>query len=175
MVRISDKDLEVVKKQLKRNVNNVLSVAYRCSYGFPAVVFSYPIRNGKPFPTIHYLTCPHLYKEISQLEEKGFIKLYEERIESDETFRKLYKLAHEEVIKKRISALREDDKNSEWIEVFASVGTGGISNFEKVKCLHLHVADYLAGVNNPIGESVIKDFVGENNQECANSFCSRFL
>lgn len=39
-------------------------------------------------------------------------------------------------------------------EILEKVGTGGIRDFSKVKCLHLHLADYLADVGNPVGETV---------------------
>lgn len=39
-------------------------------------------------------------------------------------------------------------------EILSKVGTGGIRDFTKLKCLHLHLADYLAGVKNPVGEMV---------------------
>uniref|UniRef100_A0A7C5Y991 DUF501 domain-containing protein n=1 Tax=Fervidobacterium nodosum TaxID=2424 RepID=A0A7C5Y991_9BACT len=169
MERISDKDLEIVIKQLKRGVSNVLSVCHRCSYGFPTVILSYPIRDGVPFPTIHYLTCPYLTKEISRLEEKGLIAEFEKRIKSDEALRKAYENAHKEVINKRLSLLSKDDER--WVGLLSVVGTGGIRDFTAVKCLHLHVADYLAGINNPVGKQVYESL---NQKECSDALCSRF-
>jgi len=166
--RISDKDLEIVRKQLKRDVSNVLSVCHRCSFGFPTVILSYPIRDGAPFPTIHYLTCPYLTKEISRLEEKGLIQEFENRIRADEKFRSAYQTAHKEVISKRLSLLSKDDEK--WFDVLSVVGTGGIRDFSTVKCLHLHVADYLAGINNPVGKEVYESLC---QKECSDSFCSR--
>lgn len=167
MERISDKDLKIVVKQLKRSLNNVLDVCNRCSYGFPTVILSYPIRDGSPFPTIHYLTCPYLTKEISRLEEKGLIEKFEERIRSDEELRKSYENAHNEVISKRVSLLSKDDEK--WLNVLSTVGTGGIRDFSTVKCLHLHVADYLAGINNPVGKFVYENL---DQKECSDCFCS---
>ncbi|MFN3692335.1 MAG: DUF501 domain-containing protein [Fervidobacterium sp.] len=173
MERISDKDLVIVNKQLQRSVNNVLNVIYRCSYGFPVVILSYPIKEGLPFPTIHYLTCPHLAKEVSRLEEKGFIKFYEELIERGENFRKLYREAHEEVIKKRMQLLFENDRVSNWADLLSNVGTGGIRDFTKVKCLHLHVADFLAGIDNPVGRDVLEKIKLHGTLECEDSYCSK--
>lgn len=169
MERISDKDLEIVRKQLKREVSNVLSVCHRCSFGFPTVILSYPIRDGVPFPTIHYLTCPYLTKEISRLEEKGLIEKFEDLIKFDEEFRKRYENSHNEVINKRVSILSKADEK--WLKVLSTVGTGGIRDFSTVKCLHLHVADYLAGINNPVGESVYETLT---QKECSDCFCSNF-
>lgn len=174
MERISDKDLVIISKQLQRSVNNILTVVYRCSYNFPVVVLSYPIREGLPFPTIHYLTCPHLSKEVSRLEEKGFIKFYEELIERDETFRNLYRQAHDEVIRKRMQLLSESDRLN-WADILSTVGTGGIRDFTKVKCLHLHVADFLAGIDNPVGRDVVEKIKSSGTLDCKSSQCNDLL
>jgi len=167
--RVSDKDLKVIHSQLGRSVDNVLGVEKHCSCGFPQVVLSYPIRDGKPFPTIHYLTCPHLRKEVSKLEEKGYITKYEELVKSDpELFEKL-RIAHEKVISKRLALLKPED--STWSSVLSSVGTGGIRDWKTIKCLHLHLADYLAGIDNPIGELVYNLI---EQKECDNCYCKDF-
>ncbi|MGB4752306.1 MAG: DUF501 domain-containing protein [Fervidobacterium sp.] len=176
MERIGDKDLNIVRKQLGRNVVNVMRVEKWCSFGFPVVILSYPVRNNSPFPTIHYLTCPHLVKEISRLEEKGLISDFESAISKDENLRTEVEQAHRDVIKKRLSILESYDEK--WRPLLSEVGSGGIKDFANVKCLHLHVADYLAGIDNPIGKDVIESIrdreTGEN-VECQNSFCNRFL
>ncbi|MCX7653614.1 MAG: DUF501 domain-containing protein [Fervidobacterium sp.] len=167
MERISDKDLKIVKKQLSRDVRNVLAICHRCSYGFPVVILSYPIRDDVPFPTIHYLTCPYLVKQISRLEEKGLIEEFEKEINSNESLKRAYENTHREVINKRVSLISERDKK--WLNALASVGTGGIKDFSTVKCLHLHVADYLAGIDNPIGKKVYEYI---DKKECSDNFCN---
>ncbi len=166
MERVSDKDLKVIKKQLGREINNVIGVCKYCSYGFPVVISSYPIRNGKPFPTIHYLTCPHLVKEVSRLEEKGYISKFEIKIKEDSEFSMAYENAHLSVIQKRLNLLRGEDKK--WAKHLESVGTGGIKDFKNVKCLHLHLADYLAGIENPVGKEVY-DLI--EKKECDTGGC----
>ena len=176
MERIGDKDLNIVRKQLGRNVVNVMRVEKWCSFGFPVVILSYPVRNNSPFPTIHYLTCPHLVKEISRLEERGLISDFESAISKDENLRTAVEQAHRDVIQKRLSILESCDEK--WRPLLSEVGTGGIRDFTTVKCLHLHAADYLAGIDNPIGKDVIESIrdreTGEN-VECQNCFCNRFL
>lgn len=169
MEGISDKDLRVIHAQLERSVDNVLGVEKRCFCGFPQVILSYPIRDAKPFPTIHYLTCPHLRKEVAKLEEKGWIKKFEELLSNNtELFGKLQN-AHKQVISKRQALLKPED--SDWSSVLTSVGTGGIRDWKTIKCLHLHLADYLAGIDNPIGEMVYNLIV---EKECADCFCKTF-
>jgi len=167
--RVSDKDLKAIHSQLGRNVDNVLGVEKRCSCGFPQVVLSYPIRDGKPFPTIHYLTCPHLRKEVSKLEEKGYITKYEELIKNNPELLEKLRIAHEKVISKRLSLLKPED--STWSSVLSSVGTGGIKDWKTIKCLHLHLADYLARIDNPVGEMVYNLI---DQKECDNCYCKSF-
>ncbi|MBO8161287.1 MAG: DUF501 domain-containing protein [Thermosipho sp. (in: Bacteria)] len=165
----------IVNKQLQVEATNFNKVAYFCVYKFPVVIESLPIKNGKPFPTIYYLTCPYLIRKISKLEEKGYIKYFEGKIEKDEDFKKKLFLAHQEIIRRRdgfFEKYQELSKYTEWRKKLLEVGTGGIKDWTKVKCLHLHTADYLAGVENPIGEEVMK-LIGEIN--CGDKYCKKFL
>ncbi|ABQ47671.1 protein of unknown function DUF501 [Thermotoga petrophila RKU-1] len=147
----NSRDEKIVEWQIGRKITNMNRVAYRCPYGYPVVIESLPIKNGKPFPTLYWLTCPHLRREVSKLESEGFIKKLEDRIASDVAFREKMRKAHLEVIERRKRLLTEEHS---FREVLEKVGTGGIRDFSKVKCLHLHLADYLAGVGNPVGETV---------------------
>ncbi|HDG61676.1 MAG TPA: DUF501 domain-containing protein, partial [Thermotoga sp.] len=89
---------------------------------------------------------------ISRLESEGWIKKFEDRIKSDKEFFEKVRKAHEEVRKRRVKIL---PKEVQW-DVLVKSGTGGIKDPRIVKCLHLHTADFLAGIENPIGEMVLK-------------------
>jgi len=145
-------DEEIVEKQLGRKVKNLRRVVKRCKYGYPIVVESFPLKDGKPFPTLYWLTCIFLRREISRLESEGWIKKFEDRIKSDKEFFEKVRKAHEEVRKRRVKIL---PKEVQW-DVLIKSGTGGIKDPRIVKCLHLHTADFLAGIENPIGEMVLK-------------------
>ena len=145
------RDEKIVEWQLGRKITNMRRVAFRCPHGYPVVIESFPIKDGKPFPTLYWLTCPHLKKEVSKLEAQGYIKKFEEKLERERELQQRMKKAHVEIIKKRAELLPKDHP---FHELLIKVGSGGIRNFTKLKCLHLHLADYLAGVNNPIGEMV---------------------
>lgn len=169
MERVSDKDLKIVEKQLGRRISNYLRVVKYCSHYFPVVILSYPVRDSVPFPTIHYLTCPHLLKEVSRLEEHGYISKLERIVQENEKIRQRLINAHEEVRKKRSKLLKEEDKM--WEEILNRVGSGGIKELTKIKCLHLHLADFLAGVDNPVGEMVYEMLT---QKECSNAYCVKF-
>ncbi|MBT1248528.1 MULTISPECIES: DUF501 domain-containing protein [unclassified Thermosipho (in: thermotogales)] len=161
---------KIVAKQLGRKITNFCNVTRFCSYGFPQVVVSLPVKDGKPFPTLYYLTCPFLVKEVSRLEEKGMIKEIERIISEDERFKERLFLAHKKVIYLRDKFFLEKEflDFKRWREELKKVGTGGISNFSKVKCLHLHLADFLSGIENPVGELVFKKL---ERSECEDKYC----
>lgn len=171
----SDKDIrKIVEKQLSINATNFCKVAKFCSYGFPQVIKSLPIKDEKPFPTLNYLVCPYLIKEVSRLEEKGYIKKFQDEVEADKELREKLVNAHMKVIEERDKFFERDDlkKYEQWRSVLKNVGSGGIKDFSKIKCLHLHLADFLAGIENPIGEKVASLL---KSLECDDSYCKRFL
>ncbi len=145
------KDLTTIQKQLGRAPRVFRKVVTRCPHGFPLTIECEPELNGAPFPTLYWLTCPFLRKKISQLEAEGKIRDIENLLETDQEFKKKYFMAHDKIIELRDKLVRNQDVRIK----LRKMGTGGIRNFSTVKCLHLHVADYLSGVKNPIGEIVL--------------------
>lgn len=175
MERFSNKDIEkIIEGQLSRKVTNFYKVAKFCSFGYPQVIKSLPVKDGKPFPTLNYLVCPYLVKEVSRLEEKGYIKKFEAIVLTDRQFRERLINAHKKVISEREKYFELENlkKFQNWKEHLKNVGSGGIRDFTKIKCLHLHLADYLAGVDNPVGEKV---FMLLNNTNCDDEYCKRYL
>ncbi|MCX7813281.1 MAG: DUF501 domain-containing protein [Pseudothermotoga sp.] len=166
MESVRYEEMLMLEKQLKRKISGVRRIVMRCNYGFPVVIENDCEIDGKPFPTLFWLVCPKLVKEVSRLEANGWIKKFESMIEQDQEFKRSYIQAHD-VIRK----LRNDVLEKETIRrIFSEMGTGGIRNLESVKCLHLHVADYLAGVMNPVGERILnmvgKPFCEDNRVIC---------
>ncbi|ODN31363.1 DUF501 domain-containing protein [Fervidobacterium thailandense] len=166
---VGDRDLKIVERQLERKITNFLKVIKYCSFNFPVVILSYPVRENTPFPTIHYLTCPHLLREVSHLEEQGYISKLEVLVQQDAEIQRRLLNAHDEVRKKRSALLKGEDKH--WEVVLNQVGSGGIKELTKLKCLHLHLADFLAGVDNPIGE-IVYGMISQ--KECSNGHCAKF-
>ena len=59
------------------------------------------------------------------------------------------------MIPKEVQARLEEDY-PERFKVIAYSGVGGSRSREGVKCLHMHLADYLVRGQNAIGEEVVK-------------------
>ncbi|MGD9676037.1 MAG: DUF501 domain-containing protein, partial [Candidatus Bipolaricaulia bacterium] len=68
MDRARADDLVVIARQIGRTPRGVDGVALRCRFGCPQVVVVHPVVDGTPFPTLYWLTCPHLRQAVSALE-----------------------------------------------------------------------------------------------------------
>ena len=151
-------DRKVIKAQLGRSPRGAFSVSVRCSYGYPQVIRVHPIVAGKPFPTLYWLTCPFLSKEIGHLEAAGLVKQLEARMAEDSELRSAMHEAHRRTCVQRDQLLSPEEKASLAADgtliAFDGRGIGGISDWERLKCLHLHAAHALAD-ENAVGSIVL--------------------
>ena len=85
----------IIRKQIGRAPKGDFKVIRICRYGYPQVIENSPVVDGKPFPTLFWLTCPFLVKSISRLEERGYIDLFEGKLKYDHLFRNRYLKAHQ--------------------------------------------------------------------------------
>jgi exopolyphosphatase / guanosine-5'-triphosphate,3'-diphosphate pyrophosphatase len=116
-------------------------VVARCSHGHPLVIRNAPAdRDGHPFPTVYWLTCPDTVKAVSRIESEGWIKRLTDEAIVDPDLRTRLRRAHEAYARER-GALA---KGAE-----ALGGVGGSKT--GVKCLHAHYAFFLSGGPDPIG------------------------
>ena len=157
MESISLSDRSVIAAQIGRRPRGLIGVPVRCSYGYPQVIRVRPLVDGEPFPTLFWLACPHLVREVDRLEADGWIGRLERRMAEDEGLRAGVVRAHERYIENRSALLSDGERRA--IEVGGMTsglldrGIGGIADRRRLKCLHLHVAHGLAD-ENPIGRIV---------------------
>ena len=178
--RQEEKDRQILKFQLKReNLQPIVRVIKRCKKGFPQVVLNLPTVCGKTWlPTIFWLTCPYLHHKISEIEGRGFIKKLEKKI-LPSPFLKDQLLDDQKrcifVKEGLFSFLKVFDPSG---YVFFKRGIGGVSLYNKIKCLHLHYAFYLS-----LGEGFVGTIVREKMEDantdpffCGNdykNYCGR--
>lgn len=157
MESISLSDRNVIAAQIGRRPRGLVGVSLRCPYGYPQVIRVRPLVDGKPFPTLFWLTCPHLVREVDRLEADGWIGRLERGMAKDEELRAGMERAHERYIENRFALLNDGEHRSIESRGQASSllekGIGGIADRARLKCLHLHVAHDLAD-ENPIGRIV---------------------
>ena len=141
MGELRGSDLRIVEEQLGREPTTAFTVVARCAEGHPLVIRNHPLdAEGKPFPTLFWLTCPEANKAVSRLESEGAIAGLHERAETDPGFARALAAAHEAYAAERASAVPE---------ARAWAGVGGTRT--GVKCLHAHYAHHLAGGEDPVG------------------------
>ena len=149
MNKVSQEDLLSIEQQLGRTPRDVHGIAYRCPCGKPAVVETEPrLRDGTPFPTFYYATCPRLTGTISTLESSGLMAEMNLRLVTEADLANAYATAHDDYIAARsvlgISVPEIED-----------ISAGGMP--DRVKCLHSLVAHSLSagpGVN-PLGDEAL--------------------
>jgi exopolyphosphatase/guanosine-5'-triphosphate,3'-diphosphate pyrophosphatase len=99
--------------------------------------------EGKPFPTLYWLTCPTAVKAISRLESEGWVKRFADRARSDPELGDALERAHR-------SYAEERGRWAAGAEAWGGVG----GTRAGVKCLHAHYANHVAGGEDPVGADV---------------------
>ncbi len=172
--------VELITRQLGRPPKSVAGIACVCSRNAPLVVITKPLikRSGRiePFPTVFWLSCPLLVKEVGKLESSGLIQELEKAFQDDPILKETFYDAHREYVELRLKLLSPDER--EFIEkehpgiwkVLVETGIGGVKDWNRIKCLHAHLAHYLATGNNPVGYAV-SDILGLDTMVCTLNLC----
>ncbi len=114
-----------------------------------------------PQPTRFWILNKDLRSKISKLEEKGWIKKWEEKITQDEKLFEFFVNLHKKEIEKRKKFIKGKSYPDYVVKKLLNTGIGGIQDFDKkpfkVKCLHLWTAYHLGDEDfkNPIGQFVL--------------------
>ena len=154
-------DLSVLKGQSGSRCFDpsiVAAVSGRCRHGFPQVAVCRPLRKGRPFPTIFWLTCPFLSRAIDTLESHGGVREMGEviscgREEEWVLFNRIHSLARVFLLGPEMSGRLMKEDPAAW-EALVSTGAGGIRLKKdiSVKCLHLQMASTIGFGWHPAGD-----------------------
>lgn len=138
----SSEDVEVVAAMLGRRPAGHFRVVCRRIAGSPVVIENAPhLDDGTPMPTLYWLVDPALRESVSRIESVGGVRRFEEEIDPDEI-----QEAHRVYEKRRASLVTMPD---------APQPSGGVGGTRRgLKCLHAHLAAYLAGLDDPVGIAV---------------------
>ncbi|GHE22427.1 DUF501 domain-containing protein [Halomonas urumqiensis] len=147
--------LAIITEQLGRAPRGIEAVAATDGEGTPLVLRMAPIVDGKPFPTLYWLSSERLKVEISHIEAAGVIKQLETRLQQDPDFLAAYHQSHRDYVEARwrlmSDAQQAEVKRLGYENVLRERGIGGIANWDQVRCLHTQYAHHLCG-NNVIGQ-----------------------
>lgn len=138
-----DDDMTVLTAQLGRSPEASFEVCVRAPSGTPAVIRNAPLLDdGRPMPTLYWLTDPGLVRAVSHLESTGGVRAAEADVDPDALV-----AAHAAYAAERDACLPPDHAGPRPSGGVAGTRTG-------VKCLHAHYAFYLAGGDDPVGRWV---------------------
>jgi len=117
----------------------------------------------EPFPTIFWVTNPHIRALISKLELQQYGIKYEKDLADNKEAQEFMNTAHVNYGKEREKVITKEDwewiRTRKWEGAFAKTrGVAGIRNPRSVKCLHAHAAHFWSGcTDNVIGGWVAKE------------------
>jgi uncharacterized protein len=129
-----------VARLLGRSPAGEFTVVVRRHDGTPAVIENAPLLNdGTPMPTLFWLVDAEVRDAVSRLEAAGGVRRAEAAVAPD-----VLADAHD-----RHRAQRDRALPAGHVGPRPSGGVGGTRT--GVKCLHAHLAWYLAGGDDPVG------------------------
>ncbi len=139
---MSPGDREVVAGLLGREPRGFV-VVVRDRAGEPVVIGNPPVLDdGSPMPTRYWLVGRELAAAVGRLESSGGVKQAEAAVDPQ-----ALRLAHERYAHERATEMPEGYEGP--------VPSGGVGGTRRgVKCLHAHLAWYLAGGEDPVGRWV---------------------
>jgi len=164
---LSGADYELVAEQLGRPPRGSVFVASRCPFGKVQVIITSPMVEGEtPFPTLYWLTCPLLKRDIGRLESSPFRAYIKQRLEKDPYFGQELTAAEDKYKWER-------DKLAEQLGLVSLVsglfegkeGIGG-SCASGLKCFHSHYAQWLVTGTNPVGKAIEEEIGGLQRRVC---------
>lgn len=174
-------DQTMIAEQLKRPARNLFGIASRCVSGFPEVIVTHPVIFREEFleifPTLYWLSCPRLVKEVSRLEGGGAIEEIQGQILADPELKTELVEAHHRYAQKRLALVKKPildlikSQHPAQYDVLLHSGVGG-SMHPGIKCLHAHLADYLVDRENPVGQLIIKKLADKIDEKCHQ--CSQY-
>ncbi|HEX3461301.1 MAG TPA: DUF501 domain-containing protein [Acidimicrobiales bacterium] len=130
-----------VTQLLGRPPAGAFEVVVRAAGGVPAVIANAPfLHDGTPMPTRYWLVDPALREAVGHLESSGGVRQAEAAIPADRLA-----AAHARYAEERDALIPEDHVGPR-----PSGGVGGTR--QGVKCLHAHLAWWMTGADDPVGE-----------------------
>ncbi len=134
-----------VAELIGRAPSGDFSVVVRDRSGDPVVIRNAPfLHDGTPMPTRYWLVGKEIQEAVGRLESSGGVRRIEAHFDPN-----IISTTHE-----RYASERDGLINSDYQGPRPSGGVGGTRR--GLKCLHAHVAAYLAGTGDPVGRYVVQ-------------------
>jgi hypothetical protein len=135
----SDEDVVAVTRLLGRAPRCRFKVVVRRPDGDPVVILNAPrMDDGTPMPTMLWLVDPELSRQVGGIESGGGVRRIEALVDPAEI-----EAVHADYARRRQELETDGD---------GPTATGGVGGTRiGVKCLHAHLANFLAGAPDPVG------------------------
>ncbi len=138
----SSADVEAVTAMLGKPPSGRFTVVVRRVGGAPAVIENSPhLNDGTPMPTLLWLVDPSLREQVSRIESHGGVRRIEAEVDPE-----ALGAVHAAHAQRRDEMIDRPDRPR------PSGGVGGTR--QGLKCLHAHLASWLAGFDDPAGALV---------------------
>jgi hypothetical protein len=140
----SPADVAVVTTLLGRAPQGRFAVVVRRANGAPVVIENAPhLNDGTPMPTLFWLVDRALHDAVSRIESEGGVHRFEDLVGVDELA-----ACHARYAQRRNGRI----EHPELVAPFGGVGGTRVG----VKCLHAHLANFLATGDDPVGALVAR-------------------
>jgi hypothetical protein len=151
-------DRAVVARQLGREPRAFRRVVVRCPFGSPAVTEQEPYdKDGNPFPTTYYLTCPQLVAAVSRLEAAGGVERWSQAVAADRALGASLDRANTD--QRGLRRGLADGRDGSDGGASLGLGIGGAARHGSLKCLHAHVAYALARPGYELGDRILEELL----------------
>lgn len=162
---MTPEQLQRIEQQLGRAPRGLAEIAYQSPDGIPIVLRMESLVDDEPFPTLYWLCSKDLHKAISRIETAGWAKQIEEELQLDAQLNARYRQNHRDYVHTRAQYMSHEQRQRiaelGFEQLFQRYGIGGISQWDKVRCLHMQYAHFLCteGDNhNVIGARMEQEF-----------------
>jgi hypothetical protein len=157
----TDIQLDIITRQLGRQPRGIAAIAHQTEAGVPVVLQMRSLVQGKPFPTLFWLCSQDLDKELARIESTGWIKQMEQELQENPLLLETYRQQQQDYVDLRWKLMDPDDRRlieaQGFVDLFNTLGIGGIAQWDKVRCLHMQYAHHLVA-DNLIGQRLDQEF-----------------
>lgn len=147
-MNLTSEQLKIIHSQLGREPRGIVRIAVQSKSCIPQVLQMRSLMDDAPFPTLYWLCSKKLCKAIGQIEGQGVLKLLELRLQQDAAFLKAYLADQKRYVARRWELMLPSDKQRieklGFTTLFHKYGIGGITAWDKIRCLHMQYAYHLA-------------------------------
>lgn len=148
LISPSEKQLEIIQQQLGREPRGLAGIAVQNEQAVPLVLQMELLVDNKPFPTLYWLASKDIYQAIAEVETAGAVKALEQELMDNDELRAEHLADQQRYVDLRWASASDAQKLQ--IEVlgftplYTKYGIGGISQWDKIRCLHMQYAYHLA-------------------------------